>query len=87
MEFKDYYQVLGVARDAPAEDIKKAYPRLARQYHPDVSDAPDADERFKEINLAYEVLSDPQRRRQPQRRGAAELHQPVEPCPLHGCVN
>ena len=62
MEFKDYYQSLGVARDAPAEAIKKAYRKLARKYHPDVSKEPDAEQRMKEINEAYAVLSDPEKR-------------------------
>ena len=58
----DYYGVLGVAHDASDDQIKKAYRKLARKYHPDVSDAPDADEKFKEVQEAYEVLSDPQKR-------------------------
>lgn len=62
MQFRDYYQVLGVARDASADDIKKAYRRLARQYHPDVSKEPDAAARMSEINEANTVLSDPERR-------------------------
>ena len=62
MEFKDYYQVLGVARDASAEDIKKEYRKLARKYHPDVSKEKDAAERMKEVNEAYAVLSDPEKR-------------------------
>jgi curved DNA-binding protein len=62
MEFKDYYQVLGVARDAPAEEIKKAYRKLARKYHPDVSKEPDANARMKEVNEAYAALSDPEKR-------------------------
>ncbi|HXH02855.1 MAG TPA: DnaJ C-terminal domain-containing protein [Candidatus Competibacteraceae bacterium] len=62
MEFKDYYQILGVPRNASAEEIKKAYRRLARKYHPDVSKERDAEERFKAINEAHEVLSDPQKR-------------------------
>jgi curved DNA-binding protein len=62
MEFKDYYQVLGVARDAAAEDIKKSYRKLARKYHPDVSKEPDANARMKEVNEAWAVLSDPEKR-------------------------
>lgn len=62
MEFKDYYRILGVEDDASAQDIKTAYRRLARKYHPDVSKEADADDRFKEVNEAYEVLKDPDKR-------------------------
>lgn len=62
MKYQDYYQILGVARDAAAEDIKKAYRRLARKYHPDVSKESGAEERFKEVAEAYEVLRDPEKR-------------------------
>ncbi|MDX2270474.1 MAG: molecular chaperone DnaJ [Cyanobacteriota bacterium] len=55
---RDYYELLGVSRDSSKEDIKKAYRRLARKYHPDVNKEPGAEDRFKEINRAYEVLSD-----------------------------
>ncbi|OBS08362.1 DnaJ C-terminal domain-containing protein [Acidihalobacter prosperus] len=63
MEFKDYYKILGVARDADQAEIKKAYRRLARKYHPDVSQEPEAEARFKEINEANEVLGDAEKRR------------------------
>lgn len=62
MQFKDYYQVLGVGRDANADAIKKAFRRLARKYHPDVSKEPDAAARMAEINEANTVLSDPEKR-------------------------
>lgn len=62
MEFKDYYKIMGVSRDASAEEIKRAYRKLARKYHPDVSKEPDAEARFKEINEACEVLKDPEKR-------------------------
>jgi curved DNA-binding protein len=63
-EYKDYYAVLGVRRDASEDDIKKAFRKLARQHHPDVArDKGSAEEKFKEINEAYEVLRDPTKRR------------------------
>src|SRR5690242_4199959 len=60
---RDYYEVLGVSREASETEVKKAFRRLARELHPDVSQAPDAEERFKEAAEAYEVLSDAERRR------------------------
>lgn len=64
MEYKDYYKILGVARDASADDIKRAYRKLARKYHPDVSKEPDAETKFKEVNEANEVLKDAEKRAQ-----------------------
>ncbi len=64
VEFKDYYKILGLSRGASADDIKKAFRKLAREYHPDVAkDKTKAEEKFKEINEAYEVLSDPEKRK------------------------
>ncbi|QNP59714.1 DnaJ C-terminal domain-containing protein [Paenacidovorax monticola] len=62
MEFKDYYQILGVDKSANADDVKKAYRKLARKYHPDVSKEPDAAARMAEVNEANAVLSDPEKR-------------------------
>src|SRR5580704_835471 len=62
MKYKDYYAILGVDRAAGAEDIKKAYRKLARKYHPDVSKEPNAEEKFKEVQEAYEVLKDDKKR-------------------------
>lgn len=62
MEFKDYYKVMGVARDATEAQIKQAYRKLARKYHPDVSKEKDAEARFKEVGEAYEVLKSPEKR-------------------------
>ncbi|AXR06746.1 DnaJ C-terminal domain-containing protein [Salinimonas sediminis] len=62
MEYKDYYKVMGVARDATQQEIKLAYRKLGRKYHPDVSKEPDAEAQFKMIGEAYEVLKDPEKR-------------------------
>jgi curved DNA-binding protein len=67
---EDYYEALGVPRDASAEDIRRAYRSLARQYHPDLNKEPGAEDRFKEISEAYEVLRDPEKRARYDRFGA-----------------
>src|SRR5687768_14084074 len=71
MDIKDYYKTLGVERQAPADEIKKAYRKLARKYHPDINPGnADAEQKFKEINEAYEVLSDQDKRSKYDRFGA-----------------
>ncbi len=71
MEYKDYYKILEVSRDAPQDEIKKAYRKLARKYHPDVSKVANAEEKFKEIGEAYEVLKDSEKRAQYDQFGSS----------------
>lgn len=71
MEFKDYYSTLGVSKSASQDDIQKAYRKLARKYHPDVNRGPQAEEKFKEISEAYEVLKDAEKRSTYDRYGSA----------------
>ena len=63
MEYKDYYEILGVKRDATAAEIKSAYRKLARKFHPDVNKTKEAESKFKDINEAYEVLGDEAKRK------------------------
>lgn len=84
VEFRDYYATLGVSRTATDEEIKKAFRKLARVYHPDVAkDKKVAEEKFKEINEAYEVLSDPEKRRKYDRLGA-DWNRQAPPSPENG---
>ena len=70
MKYKDYYDILGLQRGASADDIKGSYRKLARKYHPDVNKAADAEDRFKEIGEAYQVLKDPEKRAAYDRMGS-----------------
>ena len=77
---RDYYELLGVSRNASESEIKKAFRSLARELHPDVSDAPDAEERFREVVEAYEVLSKSETRQLYDRYGhELRLRQPLRP--------
>ncbi|MCX7807715.1 MAG: DnaJ domain-containing protein, partial [Deltaproteobacteria bacterium] len=71
MSYRDYYEILGVSRNATKDEIQAAYRKLARKYHPDISKEPNAEERFKEINEAYEVLRDDKKRQLYDKYGAA----------------
>ena len=82
MKFKDYYEVFGLERTATQDEIKRAYRKLARKYHPDVSKEPEAEARFKEVGEAYEVLKDPEKRAAYDRMGTQwKSGQDFEPPP------
>jgi len=70
VDYKDYYAILGVDRNAGKEDVSRAYRKLARKYHPDLNKAPEAEEKFKEVSEAYEVLKDPEKRQRYDQLGA-----------------
>ena len=70
MEYKDYYKILGVNKNATAAQIKKEYRKMARKYHPDVNKDADAEQKFKEVGEAYEVLKDPEKRKAYDQYGA-----------------
>src|SRR4249920_2496137 len=81
MKYKDYYKTLGVERTANEEQIKKAYRKLARKYHPDVSKEKDAEEKFKEVSEAYEVLKDAEKRKAYDTMGSYQPGQDFRPPP------
>ena len=81
---KDFYEVLGISKNATAEEIKRAYRRLALEYHPDRNKTKEAGEKFKEVTAAYEVLSDSQKRSQYDQFGHAAFEQGAGQGPFGG---
>jgi curved DNA-binding protein len=81
MKYKDYYEILGISRDATQDEVKKAYRKLARQYHPDISKEAGAETKFKEIGEAYEVLKDPEKRKAYDQLGSYQPGQEFRPPP------
>src|SRR3954464_3623307 len=81
MKYKDYYSILGVERGASADDIKKAYRKLAHKYHPDISKDPQGEEKFKEVAEAYATLKDPEKRAEYDQLGKREAGADFEPPP------
>ena len=84
MEYKDYYKILGVDRSASEADIKKAFRKLAHKYHPDVSKEKDAEAKFKDVNEAYQTLSDPEKKAAYDQLGQRREGSSFEPPPGWG---
>jgi len=84
VKYKDYYAILGLERGASADEVKKAYRKLARKYHPDVSKEKDAEEKFKEVSEAYETLKDPEKRAAYEQLGRYRSGEEFRPPPGWG---